>query len=147
MPGDHNFKLIEFDTFKMYYTTDDRGFTKSQINAKIVKSKQYITNEARLNVECYCATCGANNTKIECSHLVSVDWAQKNGMTELAWLPFNIILECHKCHLETECQDKLIRFKRMLERAPDGYYMQFKAFIELKVQSDFMGEAWLECFG
>ena len=50
----------------------------------------------------FCEVCGVNSLvrPIDCSHDVSVDRCQKEGMTELAWDTENITMRCRKCHQE-----------------------------------------------
>ena len=51
----------------------------------------------------FCEDCGKNanaGQPIDCSHEVSVDKCQKEGMSELAWSTDNLKMRCRTCHQE-----------------------------------------------
>ena len=47
---------------------------------------------------CYCEDCNTSQGRIDCSHTISVKYAQETGRTELAWDQKNIRLLCRNCH-------------------------------------------------
>ena len=48
----------------------------------------------------YCENCqrNANDTYLDCAHIVSIDKAKKAGKTELCWKTENIVILCRECH-------------------------------------------------
>ena len=91
-----------------YSDSNGKRWKKSQIDIKIKKSKKDKWESMEYP---YCETCGRNasNTRLDCSHLVSVKEAQESSMSELAWDLSNMLIECRTCHNKTEVQRKKFR--------------------------------------
>jgi hypothetical protein len=90
-----------------YRTSSGEKFTTAQVESRmrIAKAaaleKQF--NEFDYN---FCEECGRNasNTRLDCSHDISVKKAKENGQTEQCWNVGNITILCRECHQE---KDKL----------------------------------------
>ena len=46
----------------------------------------------------FCEDCLTSRGRLDCSHTISVDKAQKTGRSELAWDVNNIKVRCRDCH-------------------------------------------------
>lgn len=84
-----------------YKTSTGERFTQSQIDAKIREAKKSALERQfdMIGFNC-CEKCGNNgsNTRLDCSHDISVDRAKKNGETEKCWDVKNIKILCRNCH-------------------------------------------------
>lgn len=85
-----------------YKTSSGEKISKSTIDYRIREAKK---KKIDLMLDMYgyifCEECNINANSgmyIDCSHDISVDDCQKNGMTELAWDVDNITMRCRKCH-------------------------------------------------
>jgi hypothetical protein len=79
-------------------------YHKNNIDANIRIAKQMfgLDNEDKK----YCWACGRGDRHISCSHIISVNNCQNDGMVEYAWDKANLQYECvEKCHLETEIRN------------------------------------------
>jgi membrane protease subunit (stomatin/prohibitin family) len=90
-----------------YQTSNGERFTQSQIERKITEAKakalEKQCNEHDYN---FCENCGRNasNTRLDCSHGISVKRAKEEGKTEQCWNVGNIEILCRACH---QIKDKL----------------------------------------
>ena len=84
-----------------YRCSDGTLLSKSVIDMRVRISKSQVLqqqiDEFGYN---FCVDCGRNttNTRIECSHDISVDKAQKMGKAEFSYDVKNIHPRCHDCH-------------------------------------------------
>lgn len=84
-----------------YRTSSGEKFTTAQVESKMrvakaaALEKQY--DEFDYN---FCEECGRNasNTRLDCSHDISVKKAKENGQTEQCWNIGNITILCRGCH-------------------------------------------------
>ena len=83
-----------------YKTSSGERIEKSVIDLRVRRAKK---NKLDLQLEEYgynfCEECKrSSGTHLDCSHDISVDKCQKNGMTELAYDVDNITIRCRRCH-------------------------------------------------
>ena len=75
-------------------TTIDNRIRQAKATFKALKESEGIN---------YCEGCGTNQDRIDCSHIVSVNDCQNDGMAEFAFDIRNLSFDCRsKCHPETE---------------------------------------------
>lgn len=86
-----------------YQCTNGERITKARIDRNVRHAKEQKLREFK-NDHGYpfCESCGSNQGRIDCSHIISVKYAQETGRTELAWQVANIKLHCAKCHADIE---------------------------------------------
>lgn len=90
-----------------YTTSAGERVSKAEIDKRVRQAKfeklQAQTIDYGYN---FCEDCKRNemNTRLDCSHDISVDECQKTGRVELAWDVQNIKIRCRKCH---QIKDKL----------------------------------------
>ena len=90
-----------FSTTNSYYTSDGERLNRAQIETRIRKAKAEKIDQFLLeNDYCFCEQCGVNasNTRIDCSHVVSVKECLESGFAEKAFDVENIKLLCRSCH-------------------------------------------------
>lgn len=78
--------------------------SKANIDANVRYAKSLVV----LNDENYgrvCWGCGTNQPPIDCSHIISVNKCQNDGMADWAWKLENIERLCRKCHVQTELRN------------------------------------------
>jgi Zn finger protein HypA/HybF involved in hydrogenase expression len=86
----------QINTFKC--STGER-VTKARIDRNVRFAKEQKVREFRNDKgPGYCEDCGSNQGRIDCSHTISVKYAQETSRTELAWQVNNIKLRCADCH-------------------------------------------------
>lgn len=84
-----------------YRCSSGEKFTTAQIESKIrvakAKALELQFDEYRYN---FCEQCGRNasNTRLDCSHDISVKKAKENGQSEQCWNVGNITILCRDCH-------------------------------------------------
>ena len=83
-----------------YQMSNGERVLKTVIDARVKKAKeQKLEKFIDDNGYPYCEDCERNDCKpIDCSHDISVDQCQKQGMSELAWDINNITLRGRACH-------------------------------------------------
>ena len=82
-----------------YYTSDEERVAKSTIDAKVRVAKSNALSEQFYEFGYnFCTDCLSSNGRLDCSHTISVDEAQKTRRTELAWDVDNIKVRCRRCH-------------------------------------------------
>jgi hypothetical protein len=90
-----------------YKTSTGEKFTTAQIETKMRVAKAAAL-EKQFDAHDYnfCEQCGRNssNTRLDCSHDISVKKAKENGQTEQCWNVGNITILCRDCH---QIKDKL----------------------------------------
>lgn len=88
-------------TFK---TSEGERLTKTFIDGQIRQAKKAFTEQRDNEGIMYCEACGATNVRLTCSHIVSVNDCQNDGMAEFAFDVDNLQRECieNGCHAETE---------------------------------------------
>lgn len=85
-----------------FRTSEGERLTKTTIDNLIRKAKTAFCLQREYDEIMYCEACGTTSDRLDCSHIVSVDDCQKDGMTEFAFSVDNMQRECRKCHMETE---------------------------------------------
>ena len=86
-----------------YQCSSGERVVKARIDRNVRHAKAQKLREFKNdNGYYYCEQCGSNQGRIDCSHIISVKYAQETGRTELAWTVNNIKLHCSKCHTEIE---------------------------------------------
>lgn len=93
----------------MNHYTDSKGnkVSKSTIDRLVRQCKERKLEQMQdEHGYIFCEECGTSNSRLDCSHTISVDQCQKNSSInlELAWDVKNIRILCRTCHQE---QDKL----------------------------------------
>jgi 5-methylcytosine-specific restriction endonuclease McrA len=88
-----------------YYTSTGERVSKSRIDALVRNAKEKALELQREEHDYnFCVECGRSDDRLDCSHRISVDLAQKTRRTELAWDVNNIDILCRTCHQK---RDKL----------------------------------------
>ncbi len=92
-----------------YYTSDEERMPKSIIDSNVRKAKANALSrqfwEFGYN---FCEDCLlSSGVRLDCSHNISVDEAQKTRRTELAWDVNNIKVRCRECHVKHDSKSKL----------------------------------------
>ena len=90
-----------------YHTSSGERLTQSQVESRIRKAKaKALENQFNEYDYNFCEECGknANNTRLDCSHDISVKKAKEEGKTELCWDVRIIVIRCRGCHQK---KDKL----------------------------------------
>ena len=85
-----------------YRQSNGARIKKSVIDARVRRAKKEVIEHALL-VDGYvvCQDCKRNDCQpVDCSHDVSVDQCQKQGMAELSWDKSNITLRGRACHIK-----------------------------------------------
>jgi len=91
-----------------YYTSQDERFSKSVIDTKIKKAKSNALSEQFYEFGYnFCTDCLSSNGRLDCSHTISVDEAQKTRRTELAWDVDNIKVRCRDCHIKHDSKSRI----------------------------------------
>jgi len=104
-----------------YHTPSGERISKSEINKRISETKRLkLEQQKNENGFNFCEECSKNNFEfnewddleygiLDCSHKISVDECQKNGLSELAWNLNNIRILCRYHH---RIHDKInLKFK------------------------------------
>ena len=92
-----------------YYTSDEERVGKSVVDSKTRQAKASALSrqfwEYGYN---FCEDCLTSSAvRLDCSHNISVDEAQKTRRTELAWDVNNITIRCRDCHIKHDNKSKL----------------------------------------
>ena len=89
-----------------YYTSTGERVSKSRIDALVRNAKEKALELQREEHGYnFCVECKrSGGVRLDCSHTISVDMAQKTRRTELAWDVNNIDILCRSCHQK---RDKL----------------------------------------
>ena len=97
-----------------YFTSTGERVSKSTIDRKVREAKEEILRNQRGEYGYnFCMVCKKNDCiPVDCSHIKSVDWCQKNRCVELAWDFNNIVPTGRKCHQKKDGLD--LRFKNKL---------------------------------
>ncbi len=92
-----------------YYTSDEERVAKSVIDSKTRKAKSNALSEQFWEFGYnFCEDClTSRGVRLDCSHNISVDEAQKTMRTELAWDVNNIKVRCRECHIKHDSKSKL----------------------------------------
>ena len=82
-----------------YQTSTGERLPKGRIDrnirhAKALKLKQFKNDHGYY----FCEDCNTSQGRIDCSHTISVKYAQETRRTELAWDIANLKLRCNICH-------------------------------------------------
>lgn len=79
---------------------------KSTLDFRISQAKEEkLAKHMEIYGYYFCTTCRNNECKpIDVAHILSVDWCQKNGQSELAYDLNNMVIEGRECHQK---RDKL----------------------------------------
>ena len=96
-------KIKLASSINTYPCSNGERVNKAKINRNVRFAKEQKIREFKNdNGYCYCEECNTNQGRIDCSHIISVKYAQETGRTELAWQVANIKLHCAKCHSAIE---------------------------------------------
>jgi len=91
-----------------YYTSDEERIAKSVIDSKTRQAKSNALDiqfwEYGYN---FCVNCKTSRGRLDCSHTISVDEAQKTRRAELAWDVENIKVRCRECHIRHDNKSKI----------------------------------------
>ena len=91
-----------------YYTSDEERVAKSVIDSKTRKAKSNALSEQFWEYGYnFCVDCKTSSGRLDCSHTISVDEAQKTRRAELAWDVNNIKVRCRDCHIKQDNKSKL----------------------------------------
>lgn len=100
--------MLRFENMNHYYTSDEERVAKSIIDSNVRKAKSNALSEQFWEFGYnFCVDCNTSNGRLDCSHTISVDEAQKTRRTELAWDENNIKVRCRECHIKHDNQSKL----------------------------------------
>lgn len=85
-----------------YYTSKGERISKSRIDALVRNAKEKALNLQRDEFGYnFCVECKrSGGVRLDCSHTISVDEAQKTRRTELAYDVSNIKIRCRSCHIK-----------------------------------------------
>ena len=94
-----------------YFASNGTRYSKVEIDRKVREAKklrlQQQVDELGYNV---CEICFKNDCKpVDCSHLKSVNWCQKNRCVELAWDTNNILPTGRRCHQKYDGLDLIFK--------------------------------------
>ena len=92
-----------------YRLSNGYKMSKSIIDSNVRKAKESALDEQFYEFGYnFCVDCGTSSGRLDCSHTISVDAAQKQGRAELAFDPDNIKVRCRQCHIKHDSKSKLI---------------------------------------
>lgn len=84
-----------------YKTSTGERISKATIDRRVREAKARVLEQQKEQYGYnFCEDCFKNgsNTRLDCSHDISVDECQKTGRAELAWDIYNITVRCRDCH-------------------------------------------------
>ena len=82
-----------------YKTSKGDRLTKGKIDRNIRFAKEIKLRDFKNdNGFIFCESCGISVGQMDCSHTISVKYAQETGRTELAYDQNNIRILCRSCH-------------------------------------------------
>lgn len=84
-----------------YSTSTGERFTSKRIDELIRQAKAFkLLIQVDISDYNFCEQCGKNgqNTRLDCSHDISVKKCKDEGRAELAWAVSNITILCRECH-------------------------------------------------
>lgn len=83
-----------------YFASDGTRYSKAEIDRKVsAAKKQKLQQQIDEIGYTRCEVCKRNDCiPVDCSHLKSVNFCQKNRCVELAWNTTNILPTGRKCH-------------------------------------------------
>ena len=84
-----------------YKTSSGDRIAKSVIDSRVRKAKiKLLSNQICEHGYNFCQKCGiSSGVRLDCSHILSVDYCQKNGMSEKAYDVGNMEVLCRECHV------------------------------------------------
>lgn len=99
--------------------SDGVRYTTAQVNKRVSDTKAKFVEEFRDNHGYhFCESCKkSTGVRLTCSHILSVDYCKKEGMTEVAWDINNLELLCIKCHDLHERLSTLEKIQKYEEKA------------------------------
>jgi len=100
-----------------YKTSDGNYLTKKYIDHKVEETKNIYTQTVAESLhidpnDIFCERCKLSNriaTGVSRSHIMSVDFCQRSGRSELAFEIMNLEHLCLSCHRELESNDNEFR--------------------------------------
>lgn len=100
-----------------YKTSDGNYLTKKYIDHKVEETKNIYTQTVAESLhidpnDIFCERCKISNrisTGVSRSHIMSVDFCQRSGRSELAFEIMNLEHLCLSCHRELESNDNEFR--------------------------------------
>jgi hypothetical protein len=96
------FSIQEYRSMGSFKTEAGERVTKTFIDHKVRETKAVFVSDAIDEGRNYCWSCGRTDTRLSCSHIISVNDCQNDGRADKAWDYDNLQLECLECHAETE---------------------------------------------
>ena len=91
-----------------YHTSDGERVAKSIIDSRVREAKSNALSEQFWEFGYnFCTDCLSSNGRLDCSHTISVDEAQKTRRTELAWDVENIKVRCRDCHIKHDSKSRI----------------------------------------
>ena len=91
-----------------FYTSDEERIAKSTIDARVRVAKSNALSEQFYEFGYnFCTDCLSSAGRLDCSHTISVDEAQKTRRTELAWDVDNIKVRYRDCHIKHDSQSRI----------------------------------------
>lgn len=101
----------------MNHYTDSKGnkVSKSTIDRLVRQCKERKLEQMQdEHGYIFCEECGTSNSRLDCSHTISVDQCQKNSSIdlELAWDVKNIRILCANCHSNYDKLDVRLQWRK-----------------------------------
>lgn len=93
-----------------YRTSDGNKISKSIIDSRIRKAKAEKLNNMMIEYGyIFCEDCKkSSGDYLDCSHDISVDQCQKQGMSEKSWDIENITIRCRtNCHVKHDAKSRI----------------------------------------
>ncbi len=129
-----------------YKTSDGNYLTKDYIDYKVQETKELYTQTVAQSLhidqdDIFCERCKISNriaTGVSRSHIMSVDYCQRSGCSELAFDIMNLEHLCLDCHREIESNTNefrkswyIFRMEHILKFNEIPDYKQFKENINV----------------
>jgi site-specific DNA-methyltransferase (adenine-specific) len=94
------FSIQEYRSMGSFKTEAGERVTKTFIDHKVRETKAVFVSDAIDEGRNYCWSCGRTDTRLSCSHIISVNDCQNDGRADKAWDYDNLQLECLECHAD-----------------------------------------------
>ena len=96
-----------------YQTSTGERLPKGRIDRNVRKAKELkLAQFLDYHGYYFCEDCHTSHGRIDCSHTISVKYAQETRRTELAWDINNIKLRCASCHDILDAKPNFVRHDR-----------------------------------
>ena len=112
-----HFFNLKYNKLSAYKKSDGTYITKKTLDYRIENNKNEYTMlvSEKLHIEIDnipCERCKLNNrfaSGVSRSHIMSVDYCQRNSMAEYAYCPLNLEHLCIECHRKLESNSNIFR--------------------------------------